>query len=94
MRPEAYRRHAAECLQIAEAVTDPQNRILLIHMAQAWLLLAQQIEKNRASNTVYEPPSPPPRLPYPRRLPQLEASTGGPKLTLVIRAVRQNQRII
>jgi hypothetical protein len=58
MRPEEYRRHAAECLRIAEVVTDPQNRILLIHMAQTWLLLAQQIEKNRASNTVYEPSLP------------------------------------
>ena len=65
MRPEKYRRHAAECLRIAEVVTDPQNRILLIHMAQAWLLLAQQIEKNRASDTVYEPPSPPAEAPTP-----------------------------
>jgi len=59
MRPEEYRRHATECLRIAAVVTDPQNRILLIHMAQAWLRLAHQAEKNLATNIDYEAPPPP-----------------------------------
>ena len=35
-----YRRHAVECLCIAdEGATSPENRMLLVAMAQAWLKL-------------------------------------------------------
>jgi hypothetical protein len=44
MEVNEYRLHAAECLCIADDVTDAQNKMLLIAMAQAWLRLAQQTE--------------------------------------------------
>jgi hypothetical protein len=46
MSPGEYRRHAAECLRIAESVTDTEHRICLIDMAQYWLKLARKAEQN------------------------------------------------
>jgi hypothetical protein len=46
MLVDQYRRRAAECLRIAGDLPDSSNRLLLIDMAQSWLLLAQQAEKN------------------------------------------------
>lgn len=59
MAMNEYRRHAGECLSIADEVTNPQHKMLLIAMAQAWLRLAQQAERNLAGHLVYELPSPP-----------------------------------
>jgi hypothetical protein len=56
---EEYRRHAAECFRIAKTLTDPQHRMLLLGMAQAWLQLAYQATKNLATGLVYETPPPP-----------------------------------
>jgi hypothetical protein len=53
MSVDKYRRHAVECLRIAEGVPDPRNRMLLIDMAQSWLVLAQQAE-NPAADPVHE----------------------------------------
>ncbi len=62
MAMNEFRRHAAECLGIADdTTTNPQNKILLVAMAQAWLRLAQQAEKNLAA----EPPSLPTEAPVP-----------------------------
>jgi hypothetical protein len=51
MSTEAYRGHAAQCFWIAERTADPQDRASLISMAQAWLLLARQAEKNAPANS-------------------------------------------
>ncbi len=59
MSPEDYRRHAAECLRIAEGITEAQDRAGLICMAQVWLQLARQAEKNLTATVVYETPSKP-----------------------------------
>jgi hypothetical protein len=59
MAMSEYRHHAAECLSIADETTNPQHKMLLIAMAQAWLRLAQQPERNIAGDLVYESPSPP-----------------------------------
>jgi hypothetical protein len=49
-----YRRHAAECLTIADdTATNPENKMLLIAMAQAWLRLAQQAERNAATDIAH-----------------------------------------
>jgi hypothetical protein len=48
MSPGEHRRHAAECLRLAEDRSDPQERLVLIDMAQAWLQLAHQAEQNLA----------------------------------------------
>jgi len=44
-----YRLYAAECLCIADDITDAQNKTLLVAMAQAWLRLAQQTRGRVAS---------------------------------------------
>jgi hypothetical protein len=46
--PDAYRRYAAECLQMAGTINDPQSRAILLQMAQVWLRLAD--EKDPACN--------------------------------------------
>jgi hypothetical protein len=60
MATNEYRRHALECLCIAdENATSPQNRMLLIGMAQAWLKLAQRVEQNTSGEILAEITSPP-----------------------------------
>ena len=60
MSVDKYRRHAVDCLRIAEGVPSPQSRMILIDMAQSWLLLAQQAETSVATDPVSERPPPPP----------------------------------
>lgn len=40
-----YRLYAANCLELAERVTDVERRIFLLHMARDWLKLAVQVEQ-------------------------------------------------
>ena len=55
-----YRRHALECLCIAdENTTSPENRMLLLSMSQAWLVLAQRAEQNHFAEILWETTSPP-----------------------------------
>src|ERR1700730_13286921 len=56
MASDEYRRNAIECLQLADGISDTPSRLLLIHMAQAWLRLADQAEKNLTTDVVYETP--------------------------------------
>ena len=58
MAMNEYRRHAAECLLIADEITDPNNKLLLVAMAQAWLRLARRAEENLTRDFVYETSSP------------------------------------
>ena len=53
---DAYKAHAAECLRLAEQVTDQVGKTKLIDMAAAWLRLAELAEKNSNTVLVYEPP--------------------------------------
>ena len=46
MAMNEYRRHAAECLLLADDTSDPKNKLLLVAMAQAWLRLARRAEEN------------------------------------------------
>ena len=39
---EEYRQHAAECLALAERVTNPNDKARLVQMAQAFLELADR----------------------------------------------------
>ena len=50
-----YLLRARHCLDIASAV-DPSRRLILLEMAQAWTRLADQAERNRKSDLVYETP--------------------------------------
>jgi hypothetical protein len=59
MATNDYRRHALECLYIAdESNTSPENRMLLVGMAHAWLKLAQRFEQNVSSDTLWQTSSP------------------------------------
>ena len=54
--PADYKRQAAECLSQAEHVINPQTRSFLRVAAAAWSRLADQADKNRHSDLVYETP--------------------------------------
>jgi hypothetical protein len=56
MSADEYRRHAQECFRAAETATNPDTRLDLIELAQSWLLLAEQADKNLAADLVHEPP--------------------------------------
>ena len=61
MSAEEYRQRAYECFLVAENVSDPGTKIWLLEMAQSWLVLAQQAEKNLDADPVHDPvqdPSP------------------------------------
>ena len=53
---DAYRRHAAECLRLAEKTTNAAEKGYLLYMANAWLSLADQADRNRKTDIVYETP--------------------------------------
>jgi hypothetical protein len=48
-RADEYRRHAAECLRVAQRVSDPNDKALLIQMAERWRELAEKIAENGAA---------------------------------------------
>jgi hypothetical protein len=52
-----YQLHAADCIQIAQRMTDPKSRLSLLAMAQSWLM-AEQAVKNSETTLVYETPLP------------------------------------
>jgi hypothetical protein len=43
--PATYRLHAAHCTEIAANTADIKNKLTLLGMARAWLLLAEQAER-------------------------------------------------
>jgi hypothetical protein len=56
MATNEYRLHAAECLSIADDITSPKHKLVLIAMAEAWLRLARRVEQGLVA--VDQPPSP------------------------------------
>jgi hypothetical protein len=72
MSPLQYRRHAAECLEIAASIGDPQIKAGLIAMAQSWLDLALQADKNLNTALVYETPELRPQAVQQQQQPQNE----------------------
>lgn len=51
---DSYSRAALDCLQLAEATSDPKSRLVLVQMAQMWADLANQAVKNTTTDLVYE----------------------------------------
>jgi hypothetical protein len=43
-RAEDYRRYATECLRIAQTISSPTEKSVLLQMAETWRRLASQIE--------------------------------------------------
>ena len=41
-KTEQYRQNAADCLHQAQESSDPENKALLLTLAQAWVSLAEQ----------------------------------------------------
>jgi hypothetical protein len=39
---EMYRQHAADCVRLAQSVSGPEDRTLLMEMAAMWLRLAER----------------------------------------------------
>jgi hypothetical protein len=61
---DRYRRNAEKCLQLAQAFNDLDAKRALLVMANAWLTLAAQRQKNIQAAPLNEPPpvneAPPP----------------------------------
>ena len=57
---DEYRAKAAEFLAIAEAQTDARALAAYQTLAQSYLRLAEQSERNAHADIVYEPPTPEP----------------------------------
>ncbi len=53
-----YWGYAAQCLIVAQRQDDAGDKLALINMAQAWVNLAEQTEKNTPSLSAYETPAP------------------------------------
>lgn len=47
MSSEEYRQNAADCLKLAQSLTDPAGKAGLLEMAQGWIRLAEQVASNR-----------------------------------------------
>jgi hypothetical protein len=45
--PEAYRRYAEECQQLAKMMSD-EHRPTLLAMAKSWIELAQEVERSKS----------------------------------------------
>jgi len=58
-RSDYYRQYAQECLRLANETHEPNKKAVLIDMAQAWIRLVEQAQRNRQLDRVH--PTPPPR---------------------------------
>ena len=53
---ELYRIYAAQCVELARKAPDPETRLALLNMAQAWLVLAEHANKNMHAPTLIDEP--------------------------------------
>jgi hypothetical protein len=44
MKPDQYRLYGAECLRLSKLASNESDRLLLLHMADAWRRLAERNE--------------------------------------------------
>jgi len=44
-----YREYAADCIRIAQQISDARTKLSLLDMAQVWVMLAEHTEKNGAA---------------------------------------------
>jgi hypothetical protein len=51
-----YRQHAAQCVHLSHRLSD--SKVVLLDMAQSWMILAEQAERNSETTLVYETPEP------------------------------------
>jgi hypothetical protein len=67
---ELYRSYACRCVEISYKAPDSENKLALLNMAQAWLALAEQADKNSKIELVYETPEQPQRVVQQQQQPQ------------------------
>jgi len=48
-----HRRRAQDCVEIAAKIFDPAHRLFVLHMAKAWLNLAERTDKNRKADVTW-----------------------------------------
>jgi hypothetical protein len=53
---DRYRQNAIDCLRLASETNDPGGKVVLLDMAQSWVRLADQAQKNLRTDLVYETP--------------------------------------
>ena len=46
-KPDHYRQYALDCMRLANATRQPGAKAVLIDMAQSWLRLSEQAQRNR-----------------------------------------------
>ena len=74
-----YRLYAARCVEIAHHISDPESKATLLNMAQSWLVLADQADKNREVTLVYETPEPRQRVAQQQQQPQPPPTASRPR---------------
>ena len=55
---DLYRERASQCISVAQRTAETRSKLVLLEMARAWLLLAEQGAKNGQTTLVYETPMP------------------------------------
>lgn len=50
---DAYRVNAEACAKLADKVADPRTKVVLLAMAEAWLRLAEYVERRERSKSDY-----------------------------------------
>jgi hypothetical protein len=48
---DQYRRHAAECVRLAQLINDPAEKALLLQMAETWKRVAERAEAREDDET-------------------------------------------
>jgi hypothetical protein len=51
-----YREYATTCVAMAQSLESADEKLVLLDMAQAWIALAKQAEKNEGMVLIYETP--------------------------------------
>jgi hypothetical protein len=57
-KADEYRRRAALCVRLAANITSEREKLAMIDMAQAWLELADRVERTSGPGQWNEPPPP------------------------------------
>lgn len=52
-----YREYAGNCVALAQGMESAKEKLVFLDMAQAWMALAEQAERNEALLLVYETPA-------------------------------------
>jgi hypothetical protein len=48
---DQYKRRAAECIRMAERSANPDDKTLLLQMAETWMRLAEKVEERNDSQS-------------------------------------------